>query len=347
MAKKNVDPLDESDEINLDEDGATLLSEAMEELKSHSSCIKLYRLSGKGKYAFVTQYDPTQWDLKTVSDEFGGGEYKVAFHDDNKRLLKIHHFSVDAHVKGRVDAPPGLPGSDPMVILRPMMDSQQASSDRMLTMMMESSKQQMVMMLGMFQVMAGGKQERNVNDPLETLVKLKTVLGEGKKENPLEMFMKGLEFGASQKSDEKPFWQDLLTAMAPALPVMLAGGRPPMPAIPSAPQPTQTPEEKMRLNEIMALQKMASRLETACRTAEPAETLVDFLITTVEGLDANNPGTLDRYLNVLDDPTWFDKLCKMNKDAVQYKDYLLKCHKLIQDEFADEETPEAEPKPVS
>lgn len=350
------DPLSGAEDIELEENEQLALDEVLAEIPVSGSIIKLYKQEEKGsKPAFINEYAPEEFSLGMVKDEYGGGNYVVWVFKPNENnkgkrtLVRKLNFQIHKSFKGRLDNPVVTlqpltqvqPTQDMSKMVELMMLQSQQANERLSLIMQENSKNQMVMMGGLFQVLAGalnsGSREMKSANSIDDLVKYKMIFPDNS-EKAMAMFFKGMELNRGNEPQEKPWWQEALMGLLPAVPPLLetmTKGR--ATVAPIAPKQTpKSPEEEMRLKQLMLLGELKVRFATACRTSESPLTFSDYLVNLSKSFQEEQ---IDQVLAVLDQETWLEELEKVAPGALQYKDYLTQVREEILKAFPEDNEP--------
>jgi hypothetical protein len=223
-------------------------------------------------YQYITTIPADSWNSEAsfeyLKKLYGGGDYKCMTFRANGQLYKPFEFSIDYRCKGQLDEDDikrlaaeqaggrsssnsdmlkmfelmrsdkpredGLKSSD----LIKLMEMSSQKSDQMMVMMMtmmtESSKNMMGLMTAM---MAGQGNKPSIDPVVLELLKAKTEKTPITEVLETMKAIKELTAGDQKETEEKPFWEKLLTTAAPAVLGTMFGQ--PQSAQPPVPQPPQ------------------------------------------------------------------------------------------------------------
>ena len=327
-------------------------------------------------YQYVTTVPADAWNTESsfefVKKTYGGGDYKCQTFRANGQLYKPFEFSIDYRIKGSLDEDEikrlaleqqgqmsrtttsdmfkmfdmlrdnkpqdtGFKSGDMIKLME--MNSQK--SDQMMVMMMTMMNESSKNMMGMMQVMMAG--QANKGSGIDPVI-LQLLTAKSEKTPILEVLetmkaIKELTSNEKQPEEEKPFWERLAMAAAPALLGGLTGagagaGAPAAaPTAPAGQLENQTPTEEM-LNNYLVRMFLGKILTAATENRDPA-LYADMISETL------SPAQLDMLKNVLTQADWAVKLFGQDQRVASCIEWLTELKQLILTDASSEPTTES------
>ena len=173
--------------------------------------MSLYRTGSGRKLVFLFGCQPSDYTLgelqERLRDEYDGGDFRIQVRKGSK-LMVNQGLSVEAPKKPKEYEKPKENNNDIVALIATMNENSRQSSDDMRTLMMKQSQDNMNMVLKMMEIQAQNNNHKDNGTDMLTMLATFKDLFENKKEDPMNTFLKGLEFGKELGSGN----DDILTA---------------------------------------------------------------------------------------------------------------------------------------
>ena len=172
--------------------------------------MSLYRTGSGRKLAFLFSCQPSDYSLgelqERLRDEYDGGDFRIQVRKGSK-LMVNQGLSVEAPKKLKEYEKPKENNNDIVALIATMNENSRQSSDDMRTLMMKQSQDNMNMVLKMMEIQAQNNNQKDSGPDMFTMLATFKELFGDKKEDPMNTFLKGLEFGKELGSGN----EDILT----------------------------------------------------------------------------------------------------------------------------------------
>jgi hypothetical protein len=238
-----------------------------------------------------------------------------------------------------------------MEYLLPIMEASKRSSSDMVQMMKASSDSNMQMMMLMMQQQQQSQQammqvviatiagaNNNKSNSFDELMKYKLAFPDSS-EKMFQIFKQGMELGGNK--EDKPWWQEALIGLAPAVMPALMGQKVAITTPPPQIEQQKPVQDENMLALMKKVQDMANYVETSAQLKVDVKEVATKMIA-----DAESVKFLDKGLEMLDDPLWFEKLKTKSPLAEKYKDSLFKLREEILSRYPLQEVPSADNSPI-
>ncbi len=325
------DPLIDAEKLD-PEGPEAVIQDVLADLGDTEFSLRIRKKSTKGKWAYIGSFAGSEFSIDGIKDEFGGGDYAADILNEKGKYQRRVNFSIDAKIKGNIERPPTIAQINPMDFLNPllskqgedtklMMEMSNKSADstmKMMMLMMQQSQTQMQGMMQMFVALIGSKNSGGDND-IDKLIKMKMLFPDTT-DKALEMFSRGMEIGNNKTPD--PWWKELASCVAPALVPMLTGGKVTLdPEKVAMLQSETSPEEPKNNEEMLKLlakaKELASYVEQSAIFKKDVAEVANKLVVEVDAI-----GFLDKSIQFLHAPNWFEALIAKNPNAKTHEVYL-------------------------
>jgi hypothetical protein len=331
-APAEPDGPDQADLIDGEDPSISQIQEMLESADLNKARVRISRKGpGQEKFFYVTTLDATEFDVDSIKNTYGGGDYQVVLLDQNGHYVKRRSFAVDPRIRGKLDGP-----AAPEAAAAAGTGESTAAFDRILAMQNDNMKFFMamsaeqskataqIMAAAMGRPVSGGM---DFKDLIALLPFLEKLLGKDRAAaiGPKEMieFFKEMRELAGDGGSSGGGFAEFLEKMVPTILARFGGGQAALPA-PVAPAAAADAEV---IDEIAAGAPAGDRAEAPGKAAPEKPILAvsetDFDRTLKLSLSAAGRNSdvglycdllidqitddqVDQVLNVLTQDTWMD-----------------------------------------